>query len=898
MSWFRRKFRESQLRAELRKEIETHVAGRAEVLRAEGVPEQEAARQARLAFRDASLAAERSVEVWQFRFLESLWADLRLALHQSFKAPGYALTAVLTLALGIGANAAIFAIIDDAMLRSLPVERPQELVELGYRNPAVPQFLGVQVWPILTRLSGELHEASSLSGWTGSMVTFPDDQNTLRSIGADLVTGNAISMLGVQPFLGRLLAPADDIPGGPEGGWPVVLDYGFWRSNFRGDPSVVGRHLLISGQPAVIIGVLPSGFSGIFVGQPQKVFLPLHFLSALAPTPEQDPFQHPEMLAVQTLARLRPGGTLGRLNVELAALSTPAMRSLLPPRLANNPTFRDAHLAAQSAARGFSVISLQYAQPLLLIQGIGAAVLLLCCLNLAGLQIARVQARRQEYGLRSTLGASRWRIAQQCLVESLVLTVIGGACAVALAWSSVRTFSSFFTPPGSGQAVVLEPDAHILMIAGALSLLTTLLFGFLPALFAVRIPPQTLLREKATNTRRDTLRYRFLIPGQFALAVSLTFGAGLFMHTLKQLRDIPLGFDPEHITGVTAQFQALKRTPQQIIALYHAMTGSLRSSPGVVSAAYTWFTPITGDSPKITVQSGSHNDKEYTFRWNDVSDGYFRTLGTQVLEGREFTEQDRDRSICIVNQAAARILFPGEAAVDNSLHASDPEDIRAKFTTVCRVVGLVEDARYASLREPAPPTVYFPISVSTVDGAGYANNMVFFMRSQTEAEATNAYRAALAHEAPNTGYMVFFALTHQIDQSIGSERLIAGLSSAFAGLALLLSGLGMFGLLALRVQQRLPEIGVRLAVGATRHHILSLVLREALLMVAVGTGVGIVLIVATSTVTKRFLYNTSPLEMKVVVGSLLLLAGVAILAAFVPAHRAAWLDPAKVLRAE
>ncbi|MFT4111623.1 ADOP family duplicated permease [Silvibacterium sp.] len=898
MSWLRRIFHRRELRADLLKEMQTHLAERVQDLIASGIPEGEATQQARRELGNLPLAYERSVEIWQFRLLESLWSDLRGTLFQLRKAPGYALTAILTLALGIGANAAIFTVIDDAMLRSLPVEKPQELVELGYRNPAVPQFINVQIWSVITHLSGELHSASDIAGWTGSMVTFPDDQNTLRSFGADMVTGNAFSMLGIRPALGRLLLPSDDVPGGPEGGWPIVLDYGFWQANFRGDPSAIGRHLLVSGQPAVIVGVLPQNFDGIYVGQPQRIFLPAHFLSALATSPDQDPYKHPDMLGMQTLARLRPGATLDSLNAELAALNTPAMHALLSPRLQQNPTFRDAHLAAESASRGFSALSLRYAQPLFLIQGIAAAVLVLCCLNLAGLQTARLQSRRQEFALRSTLGASRSRIAQQCLVESLVLALLGGACAIAIAWSSIRTLTGFFTPAGNGDPMVLKPDLRILAIAGAISLLTTLLFGFLPALFAVRIPAQSLLRSKSTGTRRDTLRSRILIPGQFALAVALVFAAGLFTHTLRQLRDTPLGFDPEHITGVTAQFQALKKTPEQIIALYQTMETTLRSAPGIQAVAYTWYTPITGESPKITASSSSHPDQDHSFRWNDVSDGYFSAMHSRILAGREFTVQDRDRSACIVNQSAARTLFPGEAALANSLHVSEPENIRNKFNIICRVIGIVEDARYASLRDPAPPTVYFPIGTSTVEGGGYNNNLVFFMRSRTEGEAISAYRGALADDAPNTGYMTFFALTHQIDQSIGSERLIATLSSSFAALALLLSSIGLFGLLALRVQQRLPEIGVRLAVGATRRNILNLVLQEALLMVAIGTGAGIVLIAITSATMRRFLYNTSPLQAEVVLGSLLLLATAALLAALVPARRAAWLDPARVLRAE
>jgi ABC-type antimicrobial peptide transport system permease subunit len=281
-----------------------------------------------------------------------------------------------------------------------------------------------------------------------------------------------------------------------------------------------------------------------------------------------------------------------------------------------------------------------------------------------------------------------------------------------------------------------------------------------------------------------------------------------------------------------------------------------------------------------------------------VGDDYFATIGTRVLAGREFNQQDRDRSTCIVNQTAAQLLFAGGNALDNSLTANYPGGRESRFTADCRVVGIVENARYSSLRDPAPPTVYFPASQSTVAAGGYNNNLVFFIRSRSAGDAISAYRGALARFAPSTGYMVFLPLSDQVDQSLGSERLIAQLSSVFAAIALLLSGIGLFGVLALRVQERRSEMGVRLAIGASRAHILGLVLRDALSMLAIGSVAGIVLIAATTAFTRRFLYDTSPMQMSVAVGALLTLVAIALLASLLPACRAAWLNPIQVLREE
>jgi predicted permease len=900
MRWLRQLFSRTRRYDDLSVSIQEHIEQKTEELMDEGMSRNEASQAARRAFGNVALLEERSREVWQLHWLESLWADLRFSLHQLWKSPGYTLTAVLTLVIGIGANSAIFTVIDDAMLRSLPVQRPDQLVNVGFAAPNMEQhFIPVQFLPVIRELNHRLHGVSPIAGWAGSMMAVPDDQNTLRSIPGNLVTGNALSMLGVRPLLGRLLTPEDDIPGGPEGGWPVVLDYGFWLSNFHGDPAIVGHHLRISGQPTVIVGVLPSDFHGLFVGQTERVYLPLHFFSALAPTPEQDPLHHPENFNMLTVARLEPGTTLRSLNAQLAAMSPSLIKTLVPQRIKNLPEFRGAHMAAQSAARGFSEIANDYSKPLLLIQGIVLAVLLLCCVNIAGLQTARLESRQHEFAVRSALGAGRRRILQQCLVESLVLAFLGSIFAAGIAWASVKSISGFFTPAGSGDTMQLQPDTHILLFTAALALVTTLLFGLAPALLAGRVAPGLVLKSKGTNARTNLLRHRFFVPAQFSLALVLVFTAGLFTHTLVRLRNNHAGFNPDHVMEVCAQFQALKKSPQEIMELYRSITDYLRTVPGVESASYTWVTPVTGFAPKLDAQSIEHPQNVHSTAWNDVGDGYFSTVGTRLLAGREFTPQDRDRSVCIVNQSAARLLFPGAQPLDDSLKAAMKEDDDVKpFTATCRIVGIAEDARYSSLRDPAPPTVYFPASVSTVGSGSYSNNLVFFIRSQSAATSIGAYRAALARYAPTTGYMIFLPLSDQVDQSIGSERLIARLSGIFAAVALLLSGIGLYGVLALRVQQRRPEIGVRLAVGASRARILMLFLRDALWLVALGTVAGILLIAFTSTFTRRFLYDTSPMQVSVVAGALLTLAVVAIFAALLPARRAAALDPLQVLRDE
>jgi predicted permease len=486
---------------------------------------------------------------------------------------------------------------------------------------------------------------------------------------------------------------------------------------------------------------------------------------------------------------------------------------------------------------------------------------------------------------------------QQCLTESLLLAFIGSVVAAALAWSSTAALGAFLTPPGSGEATLLRPDVRVLALTSALALATTLLFGLAPALLASRTSSATLLKTRGTSRRTSTLRRRIFIPAQFALALVLVVGAGLFSQTLLRLRSGNAGFQSAHVMEVCGQFQSLKKTPAEIAALYRTMTEDLRTRPGVQAATYTWVTPLTDFAAKAIVHSAAEAHIDHSIDFNDVGDGYFSTMGTRLLAGREFTADDHDRSTCVLNESAAHTLFPSGSALGETVMAKTKDD-QDTLKATCRVVGLVEDAHYANLRDPAPPTLYFPAGAAKITDSDYTTNLVFMIRAHTDAEAIAAYRATLARYAPNTGIMTFLPLRDQVDQSLGSERLIATLTNIFAAIALLLSAIGIFGLLALRVQERIPEFGVRIAVGATRGNLLKIVIGEALRMVLIGSACGLALASIGYLFVRRFLYGVSPADIRVAVLSLLVLIAVAILAAAIPARRAASLDPTQALRAE
>lgn len=894
-------FSRKRLSAELREEMDAHIEERAANYLASGESDEEARRKASRRFGNATLLRENSVAIWQFRWLEALFADVRFALRQLIKSPVYTLMAVLVLAVGIGANTAIFGVMNAAILRSLPIAQPSTLVSLGFDSPQLTRPLNAQFWTVLEALQNDRRAFSGISGWRTNMVTVDDGLGALHSVEAYLVTGNALQVMGVRPYLGRLLIPADDQPGGPVGGWPVVLDYGYWKSHFHADRAVLGQTIELSGHKVVIVGVLPPDFHGLYVGSPIPFYLPLHFLSVLANIKANDPFADPQHFMLLSLARLAPGMTLRRLNVQLKAMSPTLLPAELSQSTLAQSLWKHAYLHAEPAGHGFSIIATEYEKPLLLMQGIVFVVLLLCCLNLAGLQMARMKARRHEFAVRAALGSGRARILRLCMIESLLLALTGGVLAAALAWSGLRLIAGFLTPPGDGQPLDLHPDVHLLWTTFALALVVTLLIGSFPALVAGRIAPISVLRGQGVQGRRRGILSRIWVPLQFAIAMALVFTAMLFTHTLASLRNNLAGIKPAQVTEVCAQFQSLKEPPAQVFALYHSIVEDLRTRPGILSAAYTWVTPFTGFAPRMNLHSLATPQSSHSVDYNVVSGGYFRTMGTPILAGREFTQADIEAgpqpSVCIVNQAAARLFFPGQNAIGNALVAnreSGAEQGGTQFSGECRVVGVVANVRYSSLRAPAPPTLYLPVTLATIQAGNV--NLVFMIRSQSLNEAKDAYRKALAVYAPTTGYMTFLPLAVQVDQAIGSERLIAGLCNAFAAFALLLSGVGLFGILALGVEQQRSEIGVRMALGSSRAGIFKLVLREAIKMLLMGMVLGAILMAATSSMIRHFLYDTSPVDIPALAVALLILITVALLAALVPAGRAAKVDPIEVLR--
>ena len=829
--------------------------------------------------------------------LESWYRDFVLGMRALRKNPVFCLTAILTLALGIGANTIVFTLLYGLLLRSLPVSHPEQLARIGLVSAASDDryaFSGVP-YHMLEQFRREQRSFSGISVWWDAEVTMSDNQGTLRAYGAGLVSGNAFPLMGMAPYLGRLIAPGDDVRGGPAEGWPVVLNYGFWKGRFAADQRVIGKRLIVSNIPVTVIGVTPPDFHGVWPGGDIKMYFPFQFLNAIA---GKDLINTPtSFLPCSVIGRLKPGTTVRDAQTEIAFHEKDLFRRFIPAEYRTLPYYERASLRVESARNGLpTYFGHVYSRPLFLMQGLVAIVLLLCCVNVGGLMLSNVQARQREFAVRTAIGAARWRLIRQYLMESFVIALAGAAVAALAAWYGTALLLGFFRDPMMGEPISVHPDSMVFWITGLCAVGTTLLFGALPAWKAGGADPGVLLTSRTAAGARRRVAGRALIPLQFALSLVLVALATLLSQSLVQIRSQQTGFDVDHVTIQTARFNLLPQKGNARLDLYQRMVDRIDEMPGIRSAAVTWYTPMTGfqaTGPFEAMSGGVNPPEDSHMAYNAVGPGYFRTMGTRILEGREFEKSERNLNVCILNRSAADFLFPHQEALGRYVRSKDSKESLGLVS--CRVVGIAEDAKFASLREPPPRTIYFPVSTKIIN---YAGRLVFLMNSGTKAQAIAGYRKALSEIAPSVPVVIFATLREQMDAALGSQRLITTLSNVFAGLALFLSALGLYGLLSSSVLQRTGEIGVRIALGARRGRILRMILSEALALLGAGLLLGGVALVVAVRFIQNMLFGVSAFDPITLAGTLALLILVTFVAAALPALRAASVDPIEALRAE
>ncbi len=835
--------------------------------------------------------------------MNALLQDLRYALRGLSRSPAFAAAAVATLALGIGANAAIFALVDRVLLRLLPVRAPRELVLL--RSPGPRQG---HTWSDDDPASSfsypmyrDLRDRNSV--FSGLLGTFPFSASvsakgeTERASG-ELVTGNYFDILGVPPALGRVLSPDDDRTPGAH---PLaVLSHGYWTRRFGADPSILDQTIVVNGESLTVVGVARSTFAGVQPGRGADLFVPLAMKAQM--TPSRDGLDDPKDYWLQLIGRLGPGISRRQAEAALATTYRPLLEALLP-RMNNwddnrKQEFLNRRIELRPGGVGRAVMRNGIGTPLLSLMGMVGLVLLIACSNLAGLLAARGVARQREYGIRLAIGASPGQLLRQSIVECLTFSVAGGALGLAVASWTLAALLSAFPPDAELRQVSASIDPRVIGFAALLALVAGILFGVGPAYRASRLDPSRTLRgqgRSAGTAGREAIRMRgWLVTAQVALTLVLLVAAGLFTKSLAQLGEVDIGLKPEGVLSFSVEPESSGYSAERTAGLARRLTESLAAVPGVRSVSAAELAAMTGSTESTSARTSAPEsaETENLKIWrNHVGPGYFATLGVPLVAGREFRFEDDGRAarVAIVNETMARQFFPGRSAVGERLaigKSEEPPDVE--------IVGVVRDNKSASVGEPERPFAYTPYLQDEKLGG-----LTFYLRGNVPPERlTPETRAAVAALDPQLPVFDVKTLNTQIRESLLTERLTFVLSVAFGGLAALLAAIGIYGVLAFSVAERRREIGVRMALGAGPATVRRLVLSELGRFLLIGGAVGLPAAWALARIIESILYGVKASDPLVFAGGIGLMAGVALLAGYFPARRAAKIDPIDALRGD
>ena len=889
-------------------EISQHMRDKYELHLRGGMTEAEAERAVTAELNERDLAKEvRNVERrWVEKVTlgsdkgEGFWPgvlqDLRYGARVLRMNPAFAAVCVLSLALGVGANTAIFQLIDAVRMRTLPVKDPQELAvirpDVNARAGRVHGYL-----PLVTNAMWEQIRARQ-QGFTGVFAFGYESLNLAtggqeRDAHAMWVSGEFFDVLGVQPVLGRVFHREDDHAGCGTPG--AVLNYRFWQREYGGEANVVGKSVTLEGHAVPIVGVTPASFTGITPGHGFDVALLVCSEPVFEPAPSLYTLPQGWWLAV--MGRLKPGWTLERASAQLESISAGIMEETLPPAYQedNRKKYLSQKLDAYPGATGLSNLRRQYESPLWLLLGIAGLVLVIACANLANLLLARASAREKEIAVRLALGAARGRVVRQLLTESLLLAIAGAALGIVLARVLSAALVWYLTTQSGTMFLELGMDWRVLGFTAGLAVLTCVLFGLAPALKATSAAPAAIVslagRGLTATRERFSLR-RGLVVIQVSLSLVLLVGAVLFVRSLRNILTLDAGFQRDGMVVVDIGYAGLNLPPERRVAFRELLLERVRALPGVTGAADTSIVPVRGFGWQNDVVVGGKESDTFVLESN-ISPGYFRTTGTPILLGRDFDERDNRQSpkVAIVNEETAKKLFGGDALGKTFQIAAERGEKRYDF----QIVGVVRNTKYYDLRENFQPIAFYPEAQD--DNPDAETQMM--VRSDLDLVAViNEVKAAIAQV--DSGISVDF---HAYDQQIIKdgllrERLLATLSSFFGLLAAVLATVGLYGVIAYMVARRTNEIGIRMALGAAPRQILAMVLSEAGRLLAIGVAVGVVLTVAAGRWAASLLFGLKPYDPKTLAAAVAGLGLVAVAASVVPARRAANLDPMAALRDE
>ncbi|MES2220349.1 MAG: ABC transporter permease [Acidobacteriota bacterium] len=903
MNRFRKMFSRTKLATDLSEEMQQHLEEKIEALIADGMSRKEAIHAARRAFGNATLIEQHSREVWMWPLIESIWADIKFALRQLRKSPGFTMTVVLTLALGIGANTAIFSLVNAVLLRSLPVQNPDELVVMRWSARTWPNHVG-------THSRGDCASDTS-AGHSGCVLSYPMFQEVARrkdlfsSVMAfagpeqmdlsgngpasiaqgELVSGNFFEALGVRAALGRTFTPEDDKPGAPA---VAVLDYGYWQRAFGGATNVVGRTFRLNNVVFTIVGVADRGFTRLTPGTSLDLWVPLQQatplgLSWASSTPDESSWWLTEV------GRLQPG--VSREQAQ-AAMNVWFVNQTTRGEKPHWKMTGDPRLSLLSAQTGLAGFRTRFGKPLMLLMAAVGIILMIACANVAGLMLARGAAREKEMAVRLAVGAAKRRVIRQLLTESLLLSFAGAALGALVAYMGATGLAKFFLKNAYvPMRIDLHPNAPVLLFAMGIAILTGIGFGLAPAFRGAQADVATELKGSSGATRHGN-RPRLsvgsaLVIVQVALSVVVLSGAGLLLRTLDKLYSVDPGFDTRNLLLFQIEPELAGYKGQRIAELYANLQQRLTALPGIVSVSYSSDALLDDGLWTRSVRvEGRADKKSVVTQMLSIGQDFFTTMKIPLVDGRIIRPQDMSGKplVAIVNQAFVKKYLQGRDPIGLHIGGDDAEDPRYL------IVGVVRNTKYQDLQSPDAPTTYVPLTErgATFELRTAASPGVFIP----------AVRQIVNQTEGNLPVIRMRTQSETVDRTLFNERLVARLFALFGLLGLALACVGVYGLLSYEVARRTREIGIRSALGAQRINLLLLVVRQGLLLLLCGVAAGIAAAMGVTRLLASLLYGVRPTDVVTFSAVAAILLFVGLIACFIPARRAASIDPMVALRGE